>query len=275
MVFLLLFHSSILISHHTLLTTQQDYLTMPRMKDIDDILDAALDELEDDSDDGNSDIDEADQNNSTRKKGENMSQDAQHTQRPVFGPPRPPFMMSSDPNIAPAMSEEEEAVSQMMRQMENLFPSEDFGKDGNTHVNLSNGGNGDGNGDGNGNDNEKNVSNKRTDKSGTKSPDMNEAVNELLRKLSKGEEMNEGSFEGFGDEMTDEMRNEFESTMKGIGPSPLNGDEEDAMGNVVDGMMKQLLSREFMYEPMKDICARFPKWLAENKDKLTPEDYEK
>jgi hypothetical protein len=30
-----------------------------------------------------------------------------------------------------------------------------------------------------------------------------------------------------------------------------------------------------MYEPMKDISERFPKWLAENKEKLNSEEYEK
>ena len=64
-------------------------------------------------------------------------------------------------------------------------------------------------------------------------------------------------------------------TMKKAASSTFTSEEEDAMGNVVDGMMKQLLSKEFMYEPMKDISERFPKWLAQNKDKLSSDDYEK
>lgn len=34
---------------------------------------------------------------------------------------------------------------------------------------------------------------------------------------------------------------------------------------VIDGVMRQLLSRDLMYEPMKQICERFPAWLATNK----------
>jgi len=51
-------------------------------------------------------------------------------------------------------------------------------------------------------------------------------------------------------------------------------EEEDVMGQVVNGMMKQLLSKEFMYEPMKDICQQYPKWLAENKVRLSDSEYQ-
>ena len=42
---------------------------------------------------------------------------------------------------------------------------------------------------------------------------------------------------------------------------------------VVDNVMKQLLDRDIMYEPMKEVCTRFPKYLAEHKDTLSPEEY--
>lgn len=34
---------------------------------------------------------------------------------------------------------------------------------------------------------------------------------------------------------------------------------------VIDGVMKQLLSKDLMYEPTKLICEKFPEWLANNK----------
>jgi len=43
--------------------------------------------------------------------------------------------------------------------------------------------------------------------------------------------------------------------------------------NVMDGMMKQLLGKELMYEPMKSVCDLFPKWLAEHKDRCTHDEY--
>jgi len=50
------------------------------------------------------------------------------------------------------------------------------------------------------------------------------------------------------------------------------GEKEDFQG-VVDGMMKQLLSKQIMYDPIKAICDKYPEWLAENQPKLSNEDY--
>lgn len=31
---------------------------------------------------------------------------------------------------------------------------------------------------------------------------------------------------------------------------------------VIDGVMRQLLSKDLMYEPTQQICEKFPEWLA-------------
>jgi peroxin-19 len=222
---------------------------MPGKDDLNDILDAALDELDDDSDD--SCVDTTSQENS-KTQSQTRDQD-ESAPKPMFGPPRPP-------NI----SEEEKAVMDMMRQMENLFPSEDFGKEGNTHVNLT---------PAKKDKSQDTPNNKQNGDS--KGGEMNDTVSQLLKELSKTEDFDESAFQNFGDEMADEMEKEWEETMKKAGGGSSANEDEDAMGNVVDGMMKQFLSKEFMYEPMKDITERFPKWLAENKEKLSPEEYEK
>lgn len=41
----------------------------------------------------------------------------------------------------------------------------------------------------------------------------------------------------------------------------------------MDGMMEQLLSKELMYEPMKQVAEKFPAWLAAHKGKLTSEEF--
>mmetsp|Transcript_26162 Transcript_26162/g.38725 ORF Transcript_26162/g.38725 Transcript_26162/m.38725 type:complete len:297 (-) Transcript_26162:1121-2011(-) len=222
---------------------------MPGKDDLNDILDAALDELDDDSDD--SCVDSTSQEHSktiSQTRDRNKS-----APKPMFGPPRPP-------NI----SEEENAVMDMMRQMENLFPSEDFGKEGNTHVNLT---------PGKKDKSQDKLNNKQNGDS--RGGEMNDTVSQLLKELSKTEDFDESAFQNFGDEMTEEMQKDWEEKMKKAGGGSFTNEDEDAMGNVADGMMKQLLSKEFMYEPMKDITERFPKWLAENKEKLSPEEYEK
>jgi Pex19 protein family len=38
---------------------------------------------------------------------------------------------------------------------------------------------------------------------------------------------------------------------------------------VVNGMMEQLLSKDLMYDPMKQVATRFPDWLREHQDRLS------
>jgi peroxin-19 len=43
----------------------------------------------------------------------------------------------------------------------------------------------------------------------------------------------------------------------------------------VETMMQQLLSKEILHEPMKDIVEKYPKWLEDNNDKICKEEYER
>ncbi|CAK7356375.1 unnamed protein product [Dovyalis caffra] len=47
------------------------------------------------------------------------------------------------------------------------------------------------------------------------------------------------------------------------------------MESIVETMMQQLLSKEILHEPMKEIGERYPKWLEEHKARLTKEDHER
>ncbi|OVA14414.1 Pex19 protein [Macleaya cordata] len=47
------------------------------------------------------------------------------------------------------------------------------------------------------------------------------------------------------------------------------------MESIVETMMQQLLSKEILHEPMKEIGARYPKWLEEHKSSLSKEDYDR
>ncbi|KAI7896491.1 Pex19 protein family-domain-containing protein [Mucor mucedo] len=44
---------------------------------------------------------------------------------------------------------------------------------------------------------------------------------------------------------------------------------------VLEGMMSQLMSKELLYEPMKDLSQKYPAWLKEHKDTADKADYEK
>ena len=105
-------------------------------------------------------------------------------------------------------------------------------------------------------------------------PDVDESINRLLDGINKASrepptmpssaDIDPSQFEKFGEEMMSSIMKDFDKFggMK---------DSDDA----IDGVMKQLLSKDLMYEPMKEVSARFPKWLAENKEDLSEEDYQK
>jgi len=110
--------------------------------------------------------------------------------------------------------------------------------------------------------------------SGGEEPDVDESINRLLDGINKASrepptmpssaDIDPSQFEKFGEEMMSSIMKDFEK----FGGSK---DSDDA----IDGVMKQLLSKDLMYEPMKEVSARFPKWLAENKEDLSEEDYQK
>ncbi|KAL3829888.1 hypothetical protein ACJIZ3_018690 [Penstemon smallii] len=65
-----------------------------------------------------------------------------------------------------------------------------------------------------------------------------------------------------GDAMMEDWVKQFEE---------LAGSQD--MESIVETMMQQLLSKDILYEPMKEIGERYPKWLEENKSKLSDEEY--
>ncbi|EEF33448.1 peroxisome biogenesis protein 19-2 [Ricinus communis] len=93
-------------------------------------------------------------------------------------------------------------------------------------------------------------------------------------------------------EALDQLREQAREAVKGLesvsGPKPVDfsndlmddwvkqfeelADTRD-MNSIVETMMQQLLSKEILHEPMKEIGERYPIWLEENKARLTNEDY--
>jgi len=81
------------------------------------------------------------------------------------------------------------------------------------------------------------------------------ATLQMLSNAQQGMEGFEaGKIEEAGETMMEEMMAQFESL----------GEKED-YNEVIDGVMRQLLSKDLMYEPAKQICDKFPEWLAIHK----------
>ncbi|XP_009605553.1 peroxisome biogenesis protein 19-1 [Nicotiana tabacum] len=93
-------------------------------------------------------------------------------------------------------------------------------------------------------------------------------LREQTREAVKGLESVAGPRPGVdnlgNDAMMEEWVKQFEE---------LSGSQD--MESIVETMMQQLLSKEILHEPMKEIEERYPKWLEDNKAKLSTEDYER
>ncbi|KAK5777537.1 Peroxisome biogenesis 19-2 -like protein [Gossypium arboreum] len=114
-----------------------------------------------------------------------------------------------------------------------------------------------------------------------------------LKSKKKGKQ--KVSSESHVTEALDKMREQTRETIKGLeSMSKPGGDdfEEDGliddwvkqfeelsasqdMESIVESMMQQLLSKEILHEPMKEIGERYPKWLEEHKSSLSKEEYER
>lgn len=89
------------------------------------------------------------------------------------------------------------------------------------------------------------------------------ATLKMLAETQKGMEGFEaGKIEGVGETMMEEMMQQFQAL----------GDRED-YNEVIDGVMRQLLSKDLMYIPIQQICGKFPEWLAFHKESLRESDY--
>jgi peroxin-19 len=95
-------------------------------------------------------------------------------------------------------------------------------------------------------------------------------------------------------EALDKLREQTRETVKGLesmatpgGDDPNNAMMEDwvkqfeelagsqDMESIVETMMQQLLSKEILHEPMREIGERYPKWLEEHKASLSKEEYDR
>jgi len=73
-------------------------------------------------------------------------------------------------------------------------------------------------------------------------------------------------------DLTEESEDAFmQEMMRQMESLADNGDFQ----NMLEGMMSQLMSKDLLYEPMKDLASKYPEWLEKNKDSTPPADLEK
>lgn len=98
---------------------------------------------------------------------------------------------------------------------------------------------------------------------------VNQAIASLIEGMSKQANINDDDLRE-GDNFSGEddmLRNLMGQIGEGF------GDDANADA-LIDGMMEQLLSKDLMYEPMKKVTEKFPEWLDKNEGKIPEAEYQ-
>jgi hypothetical protein len=74
------------------------------------------------------------------------------------------------------------------------------------------------------------------------------------------------------DELLSKFMAEFEQS--NANNSNSSSSTNGGMDSMIEKLMGQMLSKEMLYQPMKDISERYPEWLVKNKSKLSIKEYE-
>lgn len=99
-------------------------------------------------------------------------------------------------------------------------------------------------------------------------PNLQSRISETLERLQSSSENVDTKISDTFDGPTDDI---MEAMMKQM-ESLVDSKELDGM---LEGMVESLMSKDILYEPMKDLANRYPTWLQENKEKCNAEEFEK
>ncbi|KAA1105908.1 Peroxisome chaperone and import receptor [Puccinia graminis f. sp. tritici] len=101
------------------------------------------------------------------------------------------------------------------------------------------------------------------------SKNFQEAIQETMEKLKRSDDSAKAKSgpSGAGEE-DEKLSALFEKMMSGENGLP----DETQLQTILQSFMEELMSKEIMYEPLKDMNRLFPDWIEENRSKLSPED---
>lgn len=101
------------------------------------------------------------------------------------------------------------------------------------------------------------------EKSVSNGGNLTHTIEELAQQTRRTlEEMDTNDQVDMADTLVENIVKQFEE---------LGGSQD--MQSIMDTMMQQLLSKEVLQEPMKEFCAKYPKWLEANKSTLSDDDF--
>jgi hypothetical protein len=238
---------------------------------IDAALDAALDELDEEDDEkeshdskGTAATETAFASDGQDTESESIPQkDSQQDTKPapMMGPPRPPVsdekkftdMMEQMLRIDPKGGDvSDEFVGELMQGMQSQFAAELQKVESVSSTDDSK-------------PKESPSKTRKSDKVSSSADSVDKAISSLVEGMAK-EETTDAPGSSSSREEADMLKSLMQG-LEGMGDGDFNADA------VLDGMMGQLLSKDLMYEPIKQFALSFPPWLEERKDTFSKEEY--
>ncbi|KAI9330828.1 Pex19 protein [Obelidium mucronatum] len=99
--------------------------------------------------------------------------------------------------------------------------------------------------------------------------DFHAAINDTMSQLKESKEKAQAEVDESAN--STEGPEDMEAMMKELEDMMGSAEFEEMFGSVVG----QLMNRDLLYEPMKDLAKKYPEYLQENKDSISSSDYER
>lgn len=107
----------------------------------------------------------------------------------------------------------------------------------------------------------------------TTSSSSSNAIEQAIRMISEGNKDNNNNAPGLPDFSNDSDMSEMLQKLLGEMSGSGEGGNEGGIDSMIETLMSSMLSKDVLYQPMKDITDRYPQWLSDNKTKLSDEQY--
>ncbi|PVH93417.1 Pex19-domain-containing protein [Periconia macrospinosa] len=185
-------------------------------------------------------------------------------------PPAPSSSGPGRPNPEELLVQDEDAFAkELQKEMEQLLGQGDFQKQFEDIMKEVGGIVGEGSPAGEGA-----ASSSSAEKTGAPSQKTEQTFQESIRKTMErmqesGDAASAAAASSSQDDILAQMLKEMESG--GFGGE---GSDED-FSKILMGMMEQLTNKDILYEPMKELHEKFPKWMEDNKEKTDEKDYKR
>ncbi|KAI9298162.1 Pex19 protein, partial [Neoconidiobolus thromboides FSU 785] len=129
--------------------------------------------------------------------------------------------------------------------------------------------------------------------------ELSKGMEDLLKKANNGEDLDasmenliksatsKNSFQSTMDQTMNKLKNSNEQVKSEVKEDNMDSFMEDLMSQVgdmtnsgdfektIEGLITQIMNKDLLYEPMKDLVEKYPEWLELNKDKLNKEELDK